>query len=134
MNFQFLLSVYILRTWSLLPPHYVTKVFLNLTMGPYGSIIVATAPSFYPSSPTGLQVNFLCVCIIQGGSNMTGTDLCVNKCKQSRSYLNHLVHSHGEFLSTLKELSKNEENQPGRQIQNLKLLLDFQISFQQAAF
>ena len=24
---------------------------------------------------------------------MTGTDLCVNKCKQSRSYLNHLVHS-----------------------------------------
>jgi len=28
---------------------------------------------------------------IQGGSNMTGTDLCVNKCKQSRSYLNHLV-------------------------------------------
>ena len=29
--------------------------------------------------------------IIQGGSNMTGTDLCVNKCKQSRLYLNHLV-------------------------------------------
>ena len=27
---------------------------------------------------------------IQGGSNMTGTDLCVNIC-QSRSYLNHLV-------------------------------------------
>jgi len=24
---------------------------------------------------------------------MTGTDLCVNKCKQSRSYLNHLVYS-----------------------------------------
>ena len=23
---------------------------------------------------------------------MTGTDLCVNKSKQSRSYLNHLVH------------------------------------------
>ena len=22
---------------------------------------------------------------------MTGTDLCVNKCKESRSYLNHLV-------------------------------------------
>ena len=22
---------------------------------------------------------------------MTGTDLCVNKCKQFRSYLNHLV-------------------------------------------
>ena len=30
---------------------------------------------------------------IQGGSNMTGTDLCVNKCKQSRSYLNHSVFS-----------------------------------------
>ena len=28
---------------------------------------------------------------IQGGSNMTGTDLCVKKCKQSRSYLNHLI-------------------------------------------
>ena len=23
---------------------------------------------------------------------MTGTDLCVNKCKQFRSYLNHLVY------------------------------------------
>jgi hypothetical protein len=29
---------------------------------------------------------------IQSGSNMTGTDLCVNKPQQSRSYLNHLVH------------------------------------------
>ena len=29
---------------------------------------------------------------IQGGSNMTGTDLCVNKPLLSRSYLNHLVH------------------------------------------
>jgi hypothetical protein len=28
---------------------------------------------------------------LQGGSNMTGTDLCVNKPHQSRSYLNHLV-------------------------------------------
>jgi len=28
---------------------------------------------------------------VQGGSDMTGTDLCVNKCRQSRSYLNHLV-------------------------------------------
>ena len=32
-----------------------------------------------------------CIANIQGGSNMTGTDLCVKKCKQSRSYLNHLV-------------------------------------------
>jgi len=29
---------------------------------------------------------------IQGGSNMTGTDLCVNKPNQSQSYLNHLVY------------------------------------------
>jgi len=28
---------------------------------------------------------------VQGGSNMNGTNLYVNKCKQSRSYLNHLV-------------------------------------------
>ena len=33
----------------------------------------------------------VCIYKLQGGSNMTGTDLCVNKCKQSRSYLNHLV-------------------------------------------
>jgi len=32
--------------------------------------------------------------IIQGGSNMTGTDLCVNKPHLSRSYLNHLVFCH----------------------------------------
>ena len=29
--------------------------------------------------------------IVLGGSNMTGTNLYVNKCKQSRSYLNHLI-------------------------------------------
>jgi hypothetical protein len=29
---------------------------------------------------------------IQGGANMTGTDLCVNKPHKSRSYLNHLVY------------------------------------------
>ena len=28
---------------------------------------------------------------VQGGSNMTGTDFCVNKPHMSRSYLNHLV-------------------------------------------
>ena len=33
------------------------------------------------------------ILLVQGGSNMTGTDLCVNKCKQSRSYLNHLVYN-----------------------------------------
>ena len=35
---------------------------------------------------------------LHGGSNMTGTNLYVNKCKQSRSYLNHLVFS-DEVLS-----------------------------------
>jgi hypothetical protein len=29
---------------------------------------------------------------VQGGSNTTGTNLYINKCKQSRSYLNHLVY------------------------------------------
>jgi hypothetical protein len=32
-----------------------------------------------------------CKLYIQGGSNMTGTDFCVNKPHLSRSYLNHLV-------------------------------------------
>jgi len=32
---------------------------------------------------------------LQGGSNMTGTDLCVNKSYMSRSYLNHLVNCRG---------------------------------------
>ena len=31
---------------------------------------------------------------IQGGSNMTGTDLCVNKPHLSPSYLNHLLHTY----------------------------------------
>jgi len=31
---------------------------------------------------------------------MTGTDLCVNKCKQSRSYLNHLVDKQGYSFCT----------------------------------
>ena len=29
--------------------------------------------------------------VVQGGSNMTGTEFCVNKPHMSRSYLNHLV-------------------------------------------
>ena len=39
------------------------------------------------------------VCIpatqVQGGSNMTGTDFCVNKPRMYRSYLNHLVRING---------------------------------------
>ena len=34
---------------------------------------------------------------IQGGSNMTGTDFCVNKPYMSRSYLNHLVYFNVNF-------------------------------------
>jgi hypothetical protein len=41
---------------------------------------------------------------VQGGSNMTGTDLCVNKPHKSRSYLNRLVflffHMHSTCLSS----------------------------------
>ena len=35
---------------------------------------------------------------------MSGTDLCVNKCKQSRTYLNHLVytHTHTKHIRILK--------------------------------
>jgi len=32
------------------------------------------------------------ISMLQGGSNMTGTDLRVNKPNQSRSYLNYLVY------------------------------------------
>jgi hypothetical protein len=35
---------------------------------------------------------FMYVRYVQGGSNMTGTDLCVNKPHKSRSYLNHFVY------------------------------------------
>jgi len=45
---------------------------------------------------TRLNVTF-----IQGGSNMTGTNLYVNKCKQSRSYLNHLVYTLPVFVFRL---------------------------------
>ena len=47
------------------------------------------------------------IMLIQGGSNMTGTDLCVNKCKHSRSYLNHPVHLLNKviwIIITLNEL------------------------------
>jgi hypothetical protein len=39
-------------------------------------------------------------CHVQGGSNVTGTDLCVNKPHKSRSYLNHLVY----YVLTVMEL------------------------------
>jgi hypothetical protein len=41
---------------------------------------------------TGLDINSeIYEPEVQGDSNMTGTDLCVNKPHKSRSYLNHLV-------------------------------------------
>jgi hypothetical protein len=39
-----------------------------------------------------LRVVRVLIRIVQGDSNMTGTDLCVNKPHKSRSYLNHLVY------------------------------------------
>ena len=53
----------------------------------------------------------MCICThdqhtgIQGGSNMTGTDLCVNKCKHSRSYLNHIVQYSLKYASVTSALS-----------------------------
>jgi hypothetical protein len=38
---------------------------------------------------------------LQGDSNMTGTDLCVNKPHKSRSYLNHLVQC--ENINAMKD-------------------------------
>jgi len=40
---------------------------------------------------------------------MTGTDLCVNKCKQSWSYLNHLVYIKSVLWRLAKCLSYIEE-------------------------
>ena len=44
---------------------------------------------------------------IQGGSNMTGTDLCVNKPHMSRSYLNHPVFYDRVLLHLLLFIVKN---------------------------
>jgi hypothetical protein len=41
---------------------------------------------------------------IQGGSNMTETDFCVNKPHMSRSYLNHLVFKLIKGLFLVSEL------------------------------
>jgi len=38
--------------------------------------------------------------VIQGGSNMTGSDFCVNKPHMSRSYLNHLVFVKCNWVNT----------------------------------
>jgi len=54
---------------------------------------------------------------IQGGSNMTGTDLCVNKCKQSRSYLNHLVFALKIISEKIWEYNQNLQH----------LCIDFQM-------
>jgi len=52
----------------------------------------------------------LAAAIIQGGSNMTGTNLYVNKCKQSRSYLNHLVHLQHTFpVEALLSIKNNSQ-------------------------
>jgi hypothetical protein len=46
---------------------------------------------------------------VQGGSNMTGTDLCVNKPHKSRSYLNHLVIRHFNY-NTVKAVLKSTKS------------------------
>ena len=38
---------------------------------------------------------------------MTATDLCVNKCKQSRSYLNHLVNVANHSCTQLQKLEES---------------------------
>jgi len=56
--------------------------------------------SFYVLCILCVMLCILCVVlfIVQGGSNMTGTDFCVNKPHMSRSYLNHLVYEQYYFL------------------------------------
>ena len=61
---------------------------MELIDGSETSAIINQTPENYPKGN-----------LLQGGSNMTGTDLCVNNINQSLSYLNHLVYSvHGESL------------------------------------
>jgi hypothetical protein len=52
--------------------------------------------------------------VVQGGSNMTGTDLCVNQPHKSRSYLNHLVHIVTTGLSVCNEETQyfNSDQKP----------------------
>jgi len=53
--------------------------------------------------PADNQFAILTDVYLQGGSNMTGTDLCVNKPHLSRSYLNHLVF--GTVATSRSEIS-----------------------------
>ena len=46
---------------------------------------------------------------IQGGSYMTGTNLYVNKCIQSRSYLNHLVYSRYTLCSSSTVITRKSK-------------------------
>jgi len=65
---------------------------------------VINMESMWASENTSNKFNVglyrICTEVIQSGYNMTGTDLCVNKCKHSRSYLNHLVHSFQKWNTT----------------------------------
>ena len=63
---------------------------------------------------------------VQGGSNMTGTDLCVNKPHMSRSYLNHLVHIQVEgfqqqLLRTIFGIKREELTRRWRNLHNEEL-------------
>jgi hypothetical protein len=59
---------------------------------------------------------------VQDGSNMTGTDLCVNKCNLFRSYLNHLVYK----LHTKLEREPNKFNS---HVHAVLLLHSFSVIF-----
>jgi hypothetical protein len=53
--------------------------------------ITPCSPFHNASREIAFRMKVLVMKLIQGGSNMTGTDLCVNTPQKSRSYLNHVV-------------------------------------------
>jgi hypothetical protein len=86
---------------------------------------------------------------------MTGTDLCVNKCKQFRSYLNHLVYykcgrgpgvwdawsvttqrkvNVGDFLLIMYTTSKFVERNEEKYIKGVKRKLGHAIACSQCLF
>ena len=75
--------IFFFFVWSLsrLLCHFCLRCSRTLTFRHRASCILGQAFHYSPENAF----------YIQGGSNMTGTNLYVNKCKQSRSYLNHLV-------------------------------------------
>jgi len=78
---------------------YRHTLFTNVC---FSAIIYSCAPVEYREYIAGKQNIYkrsLIANNIQGGSNVTGTDFCVNKPHMSRSYLNHLVQVPGNIDS-----------------------------------